>query len=367
MTSLLHFAHDEDDAHNINKDLSSDDPMIAKLLKFNKLENDLWNEYYNSDKKVKNWKQYISTDLHHSDHKKLDHLKKHPVFKDSFDWNNILLAGGFFTANEDDIKTTDIDLFIYGLEEEDAIKRLEKLAEHIFKCKYNGRIKVIRTKYAVTFIFDTDVNPIQVVLNLCRDPLEVLLSFDIAPSKIGFDGNTIICIDTSKTFIGRKYVITPDDLNRASKALGNRIEKYKKRGFIPISFVGEIPIIDMPSGYHGTDVEIDKATGKKVDFFTDRAIRSYVKKPSFVPIIYKKGNYNLSTGYSILFHSMGFVWYFLNHPMEYIDFIQRNHTCIKEILPKPEITEPIKFMKCRVFIDYINNIDTNFLVNKCQA
>ena len=97
---------------------------------------------------------------------------------------------------------SDIDIFVYGLTESDATKKLISLTEQIrragadkslnpYACspKENApQILAVKTENAVTYI-TTAIHPhLQIILRVYCAPAEILMGFDVDSCCVGFDG-----------------------------------------------------------------------------------------------------------------------------------------------------------------------------------
>ena len=84
---------------------------------------------------------------------------------------------------------SDIDLFIYGLDQ----KQAEAKAQHIYdiycaNVPDSQRVLVVRSSKTVTLYSDYPTRRVQIVLKLNRSPLAVLLNFDLDICAVAWDG-----------------------------------------------------------------------------------------------------------------------------------------------------------------------------------
>jgi hypothetical protein len=127
-------------------------------------------------------------------------------------WN--LLIGSYrSTAN-----TSDIDLFLYGLDSEDeAIKRITELDAVIRKNQrlIPGSGLTLRTKHAITFISPKYPHRhVQIILRLYKSVSEILTGFDVDSSCVAYDGRQVYTTPRGATaIVTRTNVI---DLSRRS-------------------------------------------------------------------------------------------------------------------------------------------------------
>ncbi|PRP88491.1 ankyrin repeat protein [Planoprotostelium fungivorum] len=165
-----------------------------------------------------------------------------------FNWDNVFAAGGSILAalmpvpEEHAAKNStrrnyfhklmysnsDIDLFIYGLNEEDANKKLVEVYESI---KDNLPVEAIcfRSKYAVTIVSRYPFRHIQIVLRLYKSPAEILMGFDVDVCSVGFDGKKVWMTPRAHRALTHRYNTV--DMERRSPSYETRLTKYAERGF----------------------------------------------------------------------------------------------------------------------------------------
>ncbi|PRP85402.1 hypothetical protein PROFUN_06948 [Planoprotostelium fungivorum] len=165
-----------------------------------------------------------------------------------FNWDNVFAAGGSILAalmpvpEEHAAKNStrrnffhklmysnsDIDLFIYGLNEEDANKKLVEMYESI---KDNLPVEAIcfRSKYAVTIVSRYPFRHIQIVLRLYKSPAEILMGFDVDVCSVGFDGKKVWMTPRAHRALTHRYNTV--DMERRSPSYETRLTKYAERGF----------------------------------------------------------------------------------------------------------------------------------------
>ena len=152
----------------------------------------------------------------------------------NMNWNNVFVAGGSILAclqknqfDEISYRSTDIDMFIYGLSEDEANKKLEEI--YILLQKNAKSTKLIRSQYAITIIGLFPFRHTQVVLRIYQSPAEILMGFDIDACAVGFDGRNVYALPRAKRAIIKQYNLV--DLSRRSLTYETRLLKYSKRGF----------------------------------------------------------------------------------------------------------------------------------------
>jgi hypothetical protein len=175
----------------------------------------------------------------------------------SMDWNNVIVAGGAVLAsllqppdmesspeyvsylhyldayfNQRHISSTsfadsDIDLFLYGLDEQQAKDKIRKIYNCIRK-NSDDAVLIIRSKFAITFQ-TKDRKPIQIILRIYKSPAEVLCGFDIDSCCVAFNGKDVLCLPRFARAIRTRTNIV--DVDRQSKNYELRLYKYALRGF----------------------------------------------------------------------------------------------------------------------------------------
>jgi len=165
----------------------------------------------------------------------------------NMNWNNILIAGGSilamlskipdeFSVNdtkifewyEKEYKSSDIDIFFYGLSDKDATKKLIEIYENIKKIVGND-IKCLRSTKAITILLPYPYRHIQLILKNHKTIAEILLSFDVDCSMFGYDGNNIYCSPRAHHAI--THLLNFVDLDYRSPSYEYRLAKYGERGF----------------------------------------------------------------------------------------------------------------------------------------
>ena len=169
---------------------------------------------------------------------------------------NILVAGGSISnclqsqLINDGINNypSDIDIFIYGISEEDAIKKVKMLCTKIynhhknFLQNYQFRPIIWRTNDAITIQcsrYYSILLPMkfQIILRLYKSISEVIMSFDIDSSKVCYnlgeeDPKKAILMTKTALFAYKTMVnIAGIDSTRYSNSYESRLNKYSKRGW----------------------------------------------------------------------------------------------------------------------------------------
>ena len=119
-------------------------------------------------------------------------------------------------------KDSDIDIFLYGLTEQQAEEKLtylftlfkKNLNSHTARTYQNGisdDIMIVRTQHAVTFYFSYPIRPVQIILRIYKSITEILCGFDIDSVTVAFDGNQVFALPRFKRAIKyRMNLVDPD-------------------------------------------------------------------------------------------------------------------------------------------------------------
>ncbi len=145
------------------------------------------------------------------------------AFPKKFDFSNLLIAGGFISSVI--IKRYhmdgDIDIFIHGLDQEQANIKLRELVR-VFK-KFTGERYIWRNANVV------NIGKFQIILRCYTSISEILHGFDIPSCAVGFDGESIWM--TEMALFTYKSGFNVIDLTRRSTSYESRLNKYLHRGF----------------------------------------------------------------------------------------------------------------------------------------
>lgn len=145
-------------------------------------------------------------------------IKNHTKFIDN--WDNIIVAGGSLSdLIEKGHRIKDYDIFFYGITAEEALNKVK----HFYN-NFNGKADVCVSKNAITFnkIF-------QFVLKLYSTKEEIINSFDIDASCIGFDGESVFMNKRCKKALKTGYINV--NIDRYTSNFTHRINNYYMKGF----------------------------------------------------------------------------------------------------------------------------------------
>ena len=164
------------------------------------------------------------------------------------DWNNVVAAGSAVTTallpvpekwadskrglreyyHQHLAPASDVDLFLYGLSEEQAIDKIKEI-ERSIKDGILQETTTIRTKNAITIASQYPTRHVQVVLRLYDSMSQIITGFDVDCACAAYDGTQVYAAPRAiASFITQCNTI---DLERRSPSYENRLSKYSHRGF----------------------------------------------------------------------------------------------------------------------------------------
>lgn len=123
---------------------------------------------------------------------------------------------------------SDVDLFLYGLTEEQAIEKI-KVIERSVRDSILQETTTVRTKNAITIVSQYPVRHVQIVLRIYSSISEILTGFDVDCSCAAYDGHQVYA--TPRALVAYMCQINVIDLSRRSPSYENRLSKYSRRGF----------------------------------------------------------------------------------------------------------------------------------------
>ena len=155
-------------------------------------------------------------------------------------WNNIFLAGGAvlgaLSHSKEGFEGSDLDLFIYGLDQEDADQKIYEIIRVVEKNVLSSssdltinKPLIVHNTNSITIIRGFPHRNIQIVLRLYKSPAEVLLGFDVDSCCVGYDGKDAWSTPRSQRAINKRYNLI--NTTRRSTTYEYRLWKYSKRGF----------------------------------------------------------------------------------------------------------------------------------------
>jgi len=174
------------------------------------------------------------------------------VFSESalvdMDWSNVVAAGSSVVTSllavppkhagskralrnwyhEELAPASDVDLFVHGLSEEEAIEKIKQI-ERSVRDAILVETTTVRTKNAITIASQHPVRHVQIVLRIYRSISEILTGFDVDCSCAAYDGHEVWT--SPRALAAYMTQINTIDLTRRSPSYENRLSKYAKRGF----------------------------------------------------------------------------------------------------------------------------------------
>jgi ankyrin repeat protein len=123
---------------------------------------------------------------------------------------------------------SDVDLFLYGLNEEQAIAKIKQIETSI-RDSILAETTTIRTKNAITIVSQYPIRHVQIVLRLYKSVSEILTGFDVDCSCVAFDGQNVWA--SPRALAAFMTQVNTIDLTRRSPSYENRLSKYSHRGF----------------------------------------------------------------------------------------------------------------------------------------
>lgn len=170
----------------------------------------------------------------------------HPEFK-SVDMSNILVAGGCIGGIINNVFAKDIDLFVYGLSEDEANEKVLTLTTQLIEARkqlkkdeiaaskakksyygsHNVEVKLIRNANGLSIFIDQRIY--QIIFRLYTSKSEILHGFDVGSSAVGFDGQNVFFTSLSK--FSYEFMCNIVDTSRRSTTYEKRLKKYFSRGF----------------------------------------------------------------------------------------------------------------------------------------
>lgn len=183
--------------------------------------------------------------------------KSYGRYLSKLDYNNLLIAGGSISGLLlQENWNNDVDIFIYGLTEEQADQKLASILDQIIQsnreyavkafrlehpsseeiddqdevaaaiAKAEEGITITRTSNVVTF---EGLTKIQIVLRLYQKKEDILYGFDLGSCAVGYDGKDVLFSGLGK--YSYEHLVNIVDPSRRSTTYEHRLEKYLSRGF----------------------------------------------------------------------------------------------------------------------------------------
>ena len=148
-----------------------------------------------------------------------------------FKWDNIIIAGGSINkllgyTFEDIPKSTDIDIFIYGTENQKKIAT--EYLINFLKSKFNHNIYFVFRDSVINIYIPNNNNlpMLQIVISEYIEAQNIIYNFDIDYVKVFLQNNQVFC--TPSFLTSYKYQITSVDYSKISH---RRLKKISLSGF----------------------------------------------------------------------------------------------------------------------------------------
>lgn len=164
------------------------------------------------------------------------------------DWSNVVVAGSAVVSallpvpekyrgskrtlrqfyHEKSAPASDVDLFLYGLSEEQATEKIKQIETKI-KNTILHETTTVRTKNTITIVSQYPTRHVQIVLRIYKSISEILTGFDVDCSCAAYDGKQVYL--APRALAAYITQINRIDLTRRSPSYENRLSKYTHRGF----------------------------------------------------------------------------------------------------------------------------------------
>ncbi|KAI5121633.1 hypothetical protein M0805_001162 [Coniferiporia weirii] len=164
------------------------------------------------------------------------------------DWNNVIAAGGSVLgcllpvsqANKESRRTmrkyfhssayptSDIDLFLWGLNPEQAEVKINQIYEAV-RDSVPWDATCVRTKHAISIHSQYPYRSVQIVLRLYHSPGEILAGFDVDAPCVAYDGTRVLA--NARSIVALMRQANTVDMTRRSPSYEVRLAKYASRGF----------------------------------------------------------------------------------------------------------------------------------------
>ena len=123
---------------------------------------------------------------------------------------------------------SDVDLFIYGLDADQAIEKIKGI-ERCVKDALLTETTTVRTKNTITIASQYPTRHVQIVLRIYKSIAEVLTGFDVDCACAAYDGSQVWT--SPRALTAYMTQVNTIDITRRSPSYENRLSKYSHRGF----------------------------------------------------------------------------------------------------------------------------------------
>lgn len=147
------------------------------------------------------------------------------------DWANCVVAGGAvvacLTCDNNTSPNTDVDIFLYGLDETAARRKIDSLFATLKRAESTAL--ALRTPHTITVVLPYPKRIVQIILNLHQAAPNVVNVFDVDVCGCYYDGKDVHATRRcARAFATRTNLAVPF---RRSYLYETRLIKYAKRGF----------------------------------------------------------------------------------------------------------------------------------------
>lgn len=158
------------------------------------------------------------------------------LIDDKFDWKNVVCAGGMILESLSVCelnKFTDIDLFLYGSQQE-QIEKVDQLcdyflnrAKELSSVAWFGSLSAGRNRSVITICFESIERTVQIISTVETQMESIIANFDIYCNSVLYDGQRVMGL--KQWFNAVETKIT--ELNPSHRLKNKRLYKTVKKGF----------------------------------------------------------------------------------------------------------------------------------------
>lgn len=175
------------------------------------------------------------------------------------DWSNVLAAGGAVAGclaplpdkvlevkgfgpqriarrkyfHDEFLPGSDIDLFLYGLTEEQAKEKLLEIYDAV-QAASPFTVRAVRSTHAITLVSQYPFRHVQIILRIYNSASEVLCGFDVDSCAVGFDGTKVVV--PPRTAVAIMTQSNTVDMSRRSPSYEMRLSKVSLVHFTHFAF-----------------------------------------------------------------------------------------------------------------------------------
>ncbi|KAL3464857.1 hypothetical protein BJX64DRAFT_286043 [Aspergillus heterothallicus] len=124
---------------------------------------------------------------------------------------------------------SDVDLFLYGLDHDQAIEKIKRIERCISDSALN-KTTAVRTKHAITIVPQCPTRPVQIFRRLYRSPAEILTGLDIDCSAVAYNRRQTTFERNMQRTVGLARLLMLEKLPRLSEREAYRNKRRRERG-----------------------------------------------------------------------------------------------------------------------------------------